>query len=45
MKKPVAPVTKAVAAEIRPHVTMMRQIHSRAPTFCNTRLLGTSNRK
>ena len=29
----------------RPQVTMMRAIHSRAPTFSNTMLLGTSNRQ
>jgi hypothetical protein len=28
-----------------PHVTSTRQIHTRAPTLCRMRLLGTSNRK
>ena len=45
MKKLVGPLAKAVAAEMSPQVTMMRQIQSRAPTFSSTRLLGTSNRK
>ncbi len=45
MKKETGPVTKAVAAEMRPQVIMMRQIHSRAPTFSSTRLEGTSSRK
>jgi hypothetical protein len=28
-----------------PHVTMMREIQRRAPTFCRAKLLGTSTRK
>ena len=37
------PTAKAVAPEQSPHVTMMRAIQSRAPTFSSTMLLGTSN--
>jgi hypothetical protein len=33
----------AMAAEISPHVTMMRESQTRAPTRCIIRLLGTSN--
>ena len=32
----------AVAPETMPHVTMMRAIHIRAPTFSRMMLLGTS---
>jgi hypothetical protein len=41
----VGPCTKAVQAEIRPQVTMMRASHLRAPNFCSARLLGTSKMK
>ena len=39
------PTQKAVAPEMSPQVTMMRAIHSRAPTFSRMMLLGTWNRK
>ena len=34
---------KAMAAEIRPQVTMIRAIQKRAPTLCMIRLLGISD--
>jgi hypothetical protein len=37
--------TKAFAAEMTPHVSMIRQIQRRAPTRVRITLLGTSNRK
>jgi hypothetical protein len=43
--KPVGPVTNAVAAEISPHVIMMRAIQSRAPTRSRIRFDGISKRK
>ena len=43
--KLVEPVTMAVTPASMPHVIMMRAIHSRAPTFSMTTLLGTSKRK
>lgn len=45
VKKLTGPCTNAMAAEMSPHVTMMRKIHRRAPTRSRIRLLGTSNRK
>lgn len=41
-KNAVAVCAKAIAADTRLHVTMMRHIHSFAPTRCKSRLLGTS---
>ena len=35
----------AIAADTRPHVIMMREIHTRAPTRYSTTLLGTSSRQ
>ena len=43
--KLIAPVTKAVAQENKPQVIMMRAIHTRAPIFSRTMLLGISNRQ
>ena len=37
--------TKAIAAAMIPHVSMIRAIHRRAPNLCSARLLGTSNRR
>jgi len=45
VRKLHGPVHSAVAPESSPQVTMMRAIHSRAPTFSMMMLLGTSNRK
>ena len=41
----VSDVVNMKAAEMTPHVTMMRAIHIRAPTLFMMMLLGTSNRK
>ena len=45
IRKLHGPVQNAVTPDNKPHVTMMRAIHSRAPTFSRIRLLGTSNKK
>ena len=44
-KRRTRSVTKAVAIETRPQVSMMRHIQTRAPTFSSIRLEGTSKRK
>ena len=41
-RKLFGPMANAVAPEISPQLIMMRAIHSRAPTFSMTMLLGTS---
>ena len=38
-------LTKAVAPDTRPQVSMMRAIHLRAPNRSSARLLGTSKKK
>ena len=43
MYSDTGPFTNTMAQDTRPHVTMMRAIQRRAPTFCRRRLLGTSS--
>lgn len=43
--KLAGPVMNIIRPETMPQVTMMRAIHTRAPTRCRMTLLGTSNRK
>ena len=41
----VSPCTKAIAADIRPQVNMIRAIQTRAPNLSSARLLGNSKMK
>ncbi len=41
----VGVVTNMVSIEITPHDTMIRAIHTRAPTLCRITLLGISKMK
>jgi hypothetical protein len=45
MLRLASPTTKACAADMMPHVNMMRAIQTRAPNLLSARLLGTSKKK